>query len=238
MSRPGDSEGSADGGDAAPARTAATRDPDGTARAILAAATAEFAAKGLSGARVDAIAERAGINKRMLYHYFGNKEGLYLAALEAAYGRIRAAEAALDLGGMAPEASLARLAGFTFDYYLENPDFLGLLAAENLMQAATIRSSATLRPLHAGFLGDLDRVLARGAATGVFRPGLDALDIYVTIAALGAFYLSNRYTLTAIFGRDLMGPGRIAAWRAHIVATVLALARPEAGRLDSPADDL
>ncbi len=214
------------GGDDAAARTAATRDPDGTQRAILAAATGEFAEKGLAGARVDAIAARAGINKRMLYHYFGNKEGLYLAVLEAAYGRIRAAEAELHLDALEPEASLARLAGFTFDYYRANPDFLSLLATENLLKAETIRASERLRTMHGAFLGDLDRVLARGAATGVFRPGLDALDIYITIAALGAFYLSNRYTLSAIFGRDLMQAERIEAWRGHIAEVVLAFARP------------
>ncbi len=219
MSAAGDSE--------APARTAATRDPDGTARAILAAATEEFAEKGIAGARVDAIAARAGINKRMLYHYFGSKEGLYLAALEAAYGRIRAAEAALDLGALEPEAGLARLAGFTFDYYLANPDFLSLLATENLLKGETIRASERLKALHVTFIGDLDRVLARGAANGSLRAGLDAVDIYVTIAALGAFYLSNRYTLSTIFGRDLMEPARLAAWRAHIAETVLALARPQ-----------
>lgn len=210
---------------AGPARTAATRDPDGTQRAILAAATHEFAANGLSGARVDAIAARAGINKRMLYHYFGNKEALYRAALEAEYARIRAAEAELRLDDLEPEASLARLAAFTFDYYLENPDFLSLLATENLHRARHVASSERLKAMHVAFIGDLDRVLARGAAAGLFRPGLDAVDIYVTIASLGAFYLSNRWTLGAIFGRDLAEPARLAAWRAHIAEVVLAFAR-------------
>lgn len=218
------------GEEAAPARTAATRDPDGTARAILAAATAEFAEKGLSGARVDAIAARAGINKRMLYHYFGNKEALYLAALEAAYQRIRAAEAELHLDALAPEASLARLAAFTFDYYLANSDFLSLLATENLHRAEHIRSSEKLRSLHVAFIGDLDRVLARGTATGVFRAGLDAVDVYITIAALGSFYLSNRYTLSVIFGRELTEPARIEAWRRHMAEAVLAFARPATPR--------
>ncbi|SHE99174.1 transcriptional regulator, TetR family [Kaistia soli DSM 19436] len=210
---------------AAPTRTAATRDPDGTARAILAAATEEFAEKGLSGARVDAIASRAGINKRMLYHYYGNKEALYLAVLEAAYGRIRAAEAELELDALEPEASLARLAAFTFDYYLANPDFLSLLATENLHRAAHIRTSERLRTMHATFIGDLDRVLARGAAIGVFRPGIDAVDIYITIAALGVFYLSNRWTLGTVFGRDLSAADRIDAWRSHMGDVVRAFAR-------------
>jgi len=206
-------------------RPANLRDPEGTSRSILNAATREFAEHGLSGARIDRIAARAGINKRMLYHYYGDKNALYLAVLEAAYARIRAAEAELALDALEPEASLLRLARFTFDYYLANPDFLSLLATENLHRAEHISGSERLRSMHALFLGDLGRVLERGAETGVFRPGLDALDIYMTIAALGAFYLSNRHTLSAIFGRELSDPERVAAWRDHIGNVVLAYAR-------------
>lgn len=206
-------------------RQANVRDPEGTSRSILNAANREFAEHGLSGARIDRIAARAGINKRMLYHYYGDKNGLYLAVLEAAYARIRAAEAELALDTLEPEASLLHLARFTFDYYLANPDFLSLLATENLHRAQHISGSERLRSMHALFLGDLGRVLARGAEMGVFRPGLDALDIYMTIAALGAFYLSNRHTLSAIFGRELSDPERVAAWRDHIGEVVLAYAR-------------
>ncbi|MBN9019434.1 MAG: TetR family transcriptional regulator [Rhizobiales bacterium] len=206
-------------------RPANLRDPEGTSRSILNAATREFAEHGLSGARIDRIAALAGINKRMLYHYYGDKNALYLAVLEAAYARIRAAEAELALDALEPEASLLRLARFTFDYYLANPDFLSLLATENLHRAQHISGSERLRSMHALFLGDLGRVLERGAETGVFRPGLDALDIYMTIAALGAFYLSNRFTLSAIFGRALSDPERVAAWRDHIGDVVLAYAR-------------
>ncbi len=206
-------------------RPANHRDPEGTSRSILNAATREFAEHGLSGARIDRIAALAGINKRMLYHYYGDKNALYLAVLEAAYARIRAAEAELALDALEPEASLLRLARFTFDYYLANPDFLSLLATENLQRAQHISGSERLRSMHALFLGDLGRVLERGAETGVFRPGLDALDIYMTIAALGGFYLSNRFTLSAIFGRALSDPERVAAWRDHIGDVVLAYAR-------------
>lgn len=208
-------------------RPANLRDPEGTSRSILNAATREFAEHGLSGARIDRIAALAGINKRMLYHYYGDKNALYLAVLEAAYARIRAAEAELALDALEPEASLLRLARFTFDYYLANPEFLSLLATENLHRAEHISGSERLRSMHALFLGDLGRVLERGAETGVFRPGLDALDIYMTIAALGAFYLSNRFTLSAIFGRALSDPERVAAWRDHIGDVVLAYARAE-----------
>ena len=199
-------------------RPANLRDPEGTSRSILNAATREFAEHGLSGARIDRIAALAGINKRMLYHYYGDKNALYLAVLEAAYARIRAAEAELALDALEPEASLLRLARFTFDYYLANPDFLSLLATENLHRAEHISGSERLRSMHALFIGDLDRVLARGAARrALFRTGLDAVDIYVTIASLGAFYLSNRWTLGAIFGRDLAETRNgVAAWRAHI----------------------
>lgn len=205
--------------------TGAPRDPDRTVQTILAAATLEFAEKGIAGARVDAIAERAGVNKRMLYHYFGDKGGLYLAVLEASYAAIRAEERALDLDPAEPEAALVKLTSFTFDYYLEHPEFLGLLAAENLVKAVNLKGSATIPTIQSTFEPTLDAILRSGAARGRFRAGLDPINVYITIASLSAFYLTNRWTLSTAFRRDLEAPESIDAWRRHIGEVVLAAVR-------------
>jgi AcrR family transcriptional regulator len=202
-----------------------TRDRARTQAAILEAATLEFAEKGIGGARVDSIAERAGTNKRMLYHYFGDKEGLFVAVLEAAYGAIRSAERALDLTHRNPEDALAELARFTWHYFLDHPEFISLLNTENLYGARHMRGSKPLMEMHSHFVTELADVLKRGAADGLFRAGIDPVNVYISIAALGYFYLSNRHTLSAIFDRELSSPARIAEWEDHIVATVLASVR-------------
>lgn len=216
--------------------TGAPRDPDRTVQTLLAAATLEFAEKGIAGARVDAIAERAGVNKRMLYHYFGDKSGLYLAVLEAAYAAIRAEERALHLDPNEPEAALVKLTTFTFDYYLEHPEFLGLLAAENLVRAANLKGSAAIQLIQSTFEPTLGAILKSGAAKGRFRPGLDPIHVYITIASLGAFYLTNRWTLSTAFRRDLEAPGSLAAWRRHIGETVLASVRLPGVAARTPAE--
>jgi AcrR family transcriptional regulator len=199
-----------------------TRDPERTRAMILAAATEEFMRRGLDGARVDAIAARAGTNKRMLYHYFGDKEGLYLAVLEEVYAGIRSAERSLDLTHRAPAEGLRELALFTWRYFLDHPEFLSLLATENLHGARHLRRSTRVLEMHSTLQSELADVLRRGAAEGTFRPGIDPVEVYITIAALGFFYLSNRHTLSTIFARDLTAPERMARWEEHIVATTLA----------------
>jgi TetR/AcrR family transcriptional regulator len=186
------------------------RDPDRTREAILVAAQHEFAAKGLSGGRVDEIARRAHANKRMIYHYFGNKEGLYLAALERVYEELRGTENTLDLAHLAPTAAIQRLVEFTFDYSRGHPELTSLINNENLHRARYLRKSKKVRELHSPFVKLLDDILQRGVAEGVFRTGVDPVDLYITIAAVGYFYLSNNQTLSTIFGRDL---GSVAACR-------------------------
>ena len=203
------------------ARRAVTRDPERTRAAILAAATAEFTAKGLTGARVDAIAKSAGANKRMIYHYFGDKDGLYLAVLEATYEAIRVAEQALHLGDRDPVEGMRELVLFTWRYFLAHPEFLSLLGTENLHKAAHLKRSKRIRELHSPLVGMISGLLERGARERVFRSGIDPVELYVTIAALGFFYLSNRHTLSTIFGRDLSGAKSLAARGQHIVDVVL-----------------
>jgi len=197
------------------------RNPDRTREAILKAAQHEFAAKGLSGARVDAIARRARANKRMIYHYFGNKEGLYLAALEHVYEGLRGTEQTLDLAHLEPEEGIRRLIEFNFDYCRRHPELISLLNTENLHRARYLRRSKKVRKLHSPFIRTVGDILARGVAKGVFRGGLDPVDLYITIAALSYFYLSNHWTLSVIFGRDLMTPAAWARRKRHNADMVL-----------------
>jgi len=208
-----------------PARPQA-RDSERTRAAILAAATAEFARHGLGGARVDRIALRARTNKRMLYYYFGSKDGLFLAVLEATYARIRAAEQALSLLDVPPEEGVRRLVRFTWEYYLAHPEFLTLLNSENLHRASHLRRSRNVRSMNSPVIVTLAEVLARGARSGAFRPGVDALQLYISIAALSYFYLGNNHTLTAVFGRDLATPAAQRERLAHMVDVVLGYLRP------------
>jgi AcrR family transcriptional regulator len=200
---------------------ATTRDPERTRAAILAAATEEFAANGLTGARVDAIASRARVNKRMIYHYFGDKDGLYLAVLEGTYENIRAAELDLHLADRGPADGMRELVRFTWGYFLAHPEFLSLLGTENLHKAAHLKRSKRIRELHSPLVGMISALLERGEKERVFRAGVDPVELYVTIAALGFFYLSNRHTLSTIFGRDLSAPKSLAAREKHIVDVVL-----------------
>lgn len=202
-------------------RSFANRDPERTSTAILAASTKEFAEKGYGGARINAIAERAGINKRMLYHYFGGKDALYLAVLEGSYMQIRAAEMKLHLDQRDPESGIKDLVLFTWNYYLDHPEFLSLLHTENLHRAKFLKRSARIFDLNSPLISQINDLLQRGAQSGVFRSGLDPVKTYIGIAALGFFYLSNRWTLSTIFRRDLAEKAELANWSDHIVSTVL-----------------
>jgi AcrR family transcriptional regulator len=197
------------------------RDPGKTKGSILAAATAEFARHGLGGARVDRIAERAGANKRMLYYYFGSKEDLFLAVLEAAYERIRSAERSLDLEHADPREALKRLVDFTWRYSLEHPEFQSLLASENLYKGHHLERSNRVPRLHSPLVGTLRDILRRGERRGLFRAGIDPVQLYISIAAEGYFYLSNRYTLSSIFARDLMARRALAARARHVREMIL-----------------
>ena len=205
---------------ATPTRT--RRDPDGARRRILAAARQEFAARGMEGARVDAIAVAAGLNKAMLYYYFGDKAALYLAVLEAAYDHIRTAERTLALEALSPEAAVARLIEFTFQYFLDNPEFPALLNIENMQKAQNLRASSRVPQMHSPFVGMVADVLKRGEAAHVFRPGVDPVQLYISIAGLSYFYLSNSATLGVIFARDLLAPDAREARLRHMQELVLA----------------
>jgi len=197
------------------------RDPERTSAAILAAAVREFTEKGFAGARVDGIAKRAGANKRMLYHYFGDKEALYLAVLESAYVGIRSAEAKLHLRDLDPIRAIRELCLFTWHYYIAHPEFLSILQTENLHRAGYLKRSARIFDLNSPLIGIIADALKKGAKSGTFRADADALETYITIAALGFFYLSNRWTLSTVFGRDLTTPKMLEGWGEHMVDVVL-----------------
>jgi AcrR family transcriptional regulator len=202
-------------------KTNGSRDPDRTRRRILDAATEEFARYGLGGARVDRIAARSRANKRMLYYYFGSKEDLFLAALEESYARIRSAERALDLEHSDPREALRRLVDFTWRYFLEHPEFMTLLNSENLHKGRHVRRSRRVRDLHSPLVGTLRGILRRGERAGLFRRGVDPVQLYISIAGEGYFYLSNRYTLSRIFARDLMERRALAARARHNADMIL-----------------
>lgn len=201
------------------------RDPQGNQQRILAAATAEFALRGLGGARVDRIAARAGANKRMLYYYYGNKEALFLAVMEDGYARIRNAEQGLNLGEVEPEEGIRRLVEFTWNYLMKNPEFLPLLNSENLHRARHIRRSENIPAMHSPFVATIEDLLKRGVKAGRFRRDVDAVQLYISIASLSYFYHSNRYTLSTVFKRDLFSPRNRAARLAHMIELVLGYLR-------------
>jgi AcrR family transcriptional regulator len=203
----------------------ANRDPERTRARILQAAKVDFARHGLGGARVDRIAAGAGANKRMLYYYFGSKDELFLAVLEQSYAEIRSAEQALDLEHRDPREALKRLVKFTWTYYLDHPEFITFLNSENLHKGRHVRRSRRVREMHSPLVKTLRRVLATGERQGLFRKGIDPVQLYISVAAEGYFYLSNRYTLSGIFDRDLMAPRALAARARHIVDTILCSVR-------------
>ena len=192
-----------------------------TADRILKAARDEFAAHGLAGARVDLVARRARVNKRMIYHYFGSKEALYRAVLSATYGEIRDGERALELDADAPEEAMRRLVRFTFRHFVENPWFIRLLNAENVVRARYLKQLPDIKERHAPLVDRLSVLLDCGAERRVFRRDVDPVQLYITIASVGYFYLSNIHTLSTIFGTDLAGPEPLEVREDHAVEVVL-----------------
>jgi AcrR family transcriptional regulator len=204
-----------------PAAEERQRDADRSQNTILAAARDEFAEFGLGGARMDRIAERAGLNKRLIYYYFEDKETLFQAVLEQAYRDIREQEKTLHLTDLAPADAVRRLIEFTWNYYLEHPEFLTLLNSANLHRARHLEGSQRARQLNSPLIEMLAQILERGRREGSFRGGVDAVQLYVSIAGLSYFYLSNNPTLSAIFGRDLMAPKARAERLSHMCDVIL-----------------
>jgi AcrR family transcriptional regulator len=204
-----------------PANEERLRDADRSQSTILAAARDEFAEFGLGGARMDRIAERAGLNKRLIYYYFEDKEKLFQSVLEQTYRDIREQEMELRLMELEPATAVRRLIEFTWDYYLAHPEFLTLLNSANLHRARHLAESKRARELNSPVIETLAAVLERGRREGTFRGGVDPVQLYVSIAGLSYFYLSNSHTLSAIFGRDLLAAKARSERLSHMTEVIL-----------------
>ena len=202
-----------------------TNDPERTRADILAVAMREFAEHGLAGARIDVIAEAMRTSKRMIYYYFGSKEGLYVAVLEEAYRRMREIEADLHLDDLPPEDALRRLVGFTVDYQLAHPEFIRLVMNENMHRGEYLAQSQVIQQLNVPAIDGLRRVYERGLAAGVFRSGIDPVDLHMSISALSVFNVANRHTFSLIFRRDLDTPAALIARRDSIIEMVVRFVR-------------
>ncbi|MBL0951228.1 MAG: TetR family transcriptional regulator [Pseudomonas sp.] len=177
--------------------------PEKTRESILQAAITEFVQQGLSGARVDAIAERTATSKRMIYYYFGSKEQLYLEVLVKLYGDIRGTESRLDLASLPPVLAIRRLVEFTFDHHDRNVDFVRIVSIENIHYGEYVKQSPAIRQMSNVVLDTLGKTLRRGAQEGVFRPGIDVLDVHLLISSFCFYGLPNRHTFGEIFQIDL-----------------------------------
>jgi len=188
---------------------------------ILDVATKEFAEKGLSGARIDEIAAATQTSKRMIYYYFGSKEGLYVAVLEEAYRRMRTIEAQLNLDDLSPEDALRKLVGFTFDHHHGNPDFIRLVMSENMQRGEYLAQSKLIQKLNVSVIDTLRKLYERGLAEGVFRAQLDPMDIHASISALTFYNVSNRHTFDLIFKRGSHTTKALVARRANIIEMIV-----------------
>lgn len=196
-------------------------DPERTREDILDVATEEFSEFGLSGARVDSIAERTRTSKRMIYYYYGSKEGLYLAVLERAYRKIRSLESDLQLAELPPDEALRQLIGTTFDHDEQNPDFVRLVSIENIHHAMHMRRSSEIADLNVSVIRTIQDIVDRGLRTGVFKRRADAIDVHMLISAFCFFRVSNRYTFGTIFQRDLSDPATYGRHKMMITDAVL-----------------
>jgi len=200
----------------------AVRDADKTRARVLRAARNEFMRHGYSGARIERISRAGRSSDRMIYYYFESKEKLYLTVLEGVYAELGEAERALELDASKPEQALRELVAFTWGYYLAHPEFVALLSNENLHRGQRIAKSKAVKGMSRPVLEILQTILDQGARQRAFRTGLDVHQVYITIAALGYFYLSNRYTLSSFLGFDLARAEQRDAWLAEMTRVVLA----------------
>jgi len=197
------------------------RDSQLSKETILKAARDEFCRLGLAGARIDEIADKAKINKRMIYHYFGGKIGLYSAVLEQAYREIREGELHLDLSKWSPEHGMRHLVSFTFQHFKDHPWFIRLVINENIHEAEYLKKLDNIATMHPPLLKQIDELLKRGEKIGVYRAGIDPMDLYMMIASLGFFYFSNAHTLGFVFSQDFLAADSIDRWEQHMIDVIM-----------------
>jgi len=197
------------------------RNPEASRARILDAARIEFVSHGLSGGRVDRIAGQSGVNKNLIYHYFGSKDALYLAVLERIYADLRAQQQDQDLRGLPAVEGMKRLVSNTFDHFVATPDLIRLMSIENIHYAEHLKSSASTKSLYGGLLDTIRILLKRGQDEGAFRANVDPVDLYLSISGLAYFFLSNQHTLSWLLDRDLAARRRVLKRRQHVVEMVL-----------------
>jgi AcrR family transcriptional regulator len=205
----------------APRPATRAQDPEGTKQNIIEVASREFALNGLTGARIDDIAAKTRASKRMIYYYFGDKEGLYVSALENAYRQVREGEAKLDIEGLPPLDGLKRLVEFTFDHHHQHEDFIRMVMIENIHHAQYLERSNVIRDVNVTAIAHIRTLYEKGVADGLFRPGLDPLELHWQISALCFFNVSNRATFSALFARDFGAPEALAQLRRNSVDMLL-----------------
>jgi AcrR family transcriptional regulator len=203
------------------AKPVRSQDPEGVRQNIVEIATEEFALSGLSGARIDEIAARTRTSKRMIYYYFVDKEGLYLAALENAYRLVREGESKLDVEDLEPMEALKRIVEFTFDHHHRHEDFIRMVMSENIHHGEYLERSKVIRQLNISAIDTMASVYKRGVADGVFRKGLDPIELHWQVSALCFFNVSNRATFSKIFGRDMASSKAQSSLRRNVVDMVL-----------------
>ena len=207
-------------------KTVQVRDPVATQNRILKAAKREFAQKGLGGARIDVVAEKAKSNKRMIYHYFGSKEQLFQKVVEDSYLDIRAAEKKLNLDSLEPKEAVEALVRFTWNYYLKNPEFLTLVNSENLHRAVPLKKSVAIKSAQKSMVTLMEGILQRGVEQGVFRAGVDAEQLVITIAAVNYYYFNNKYTGAILFDRNFMDADSLQQRLDFNVETIMRILQP------------
>lgn len=206
---------------ATPAKPKRRRDPDRTRERIIDAATVEFARYGYDGARVDQIVKRAKISKNLLYHHFGGKEPLFIKVMENAYKLMRDHHRDFQIKDLGPVAGMRSLVSYTFQHFLDHPEIISLLNSENLHKARHIAKSKEIKELYNPLLDTIGELLEDGQREGVFRKGVDPVDLYISLSGISYFYLSNQYTLSTIFNTDLAAAPRIEQRREHMVEVIV-----------------
>ncbi len=207
------------------------RNADATRAKILQAALSEFSERGLPAASTDDIAERCGVNKRMIYYYFGSKEGLYLSALESVFEKFVALERAIDVEHLDPAAAIEAMINLKIDFYLDNPHFVSFLAMENFYKARHLRKSKKLGMFKSPLTEVIARILKRGQSRGEFRRDVDPVDFYVSMCALCVMHFSNQHSLGVIFERDMTSNANVERRRVAVVEFVLSYLQRQGGRV-------
>lgn len=208
-----------------------TRDPVATRARIVRAGQREFARAGLQGTRIESIAQAAGCNKALIYHYFGGKEDLFREVLEITYGDIRTAERQLNLEGELPLAAMQKLVGFSFDYVSRHPEFIAIINDANMHGGAHLTDSDKARELNSPLVALIGAILKTGVARGEMRDGVDPVQLYISIASICYFFIANRATLSSIFALDRSDAG-LAVRRAHVIEVIMGYLRPDTSQKD------